>query len=133
MPPSVSPAPIRSFVIPARNEEGAVEEALSALLRTLRAAATPYEIILVDDGSTDTTALLVQALAVRHPEIRLVQNTGRHGSGTPSRACNHLLSPHFNLTVEMPLKAIVRGYSCAVVPIRWTNRRTGISKLKRDG
>ena len=41
-----------------------------------------------------------------------------------------LLSPHFNLTVEMPLKAIVRGFSFAVVPISWTNRKTGISKLK---
>jgi len=41
-----------------------------------------------------------------------------------------LISPHFNLTVEMPLKAIVRGYSYAVIPICWTNRKTGISKLK---
>ncbi|HTQ57197.1 MAG TPA: glycosyltransferase family 2 protein [Bryobacteraceae bacterium] len=41
-----------------------------------------------------------------------------------------LISPHFNLTVEMPLKAIVRGYSYAVVPISWTNRKSGISKLK---
>ena len=41
-----------------------------------------------------------------------------------------LISPHFNLTVEMPLKAIVRGYSYAVIPISWENRRTGISKLK---
>jgi len=32
--------------------------------------------------------------------------------------------------VEMPLKAITRGYSFAVVPISWTNRQTGISKLK---
>lgn len=41
-----------------------------------------------------------------------------------------LISPHFNLTVEMPLKAIVRGFSFAVIPITWTNRQTGISKLK---
>lgn len=41
-----------------------------------------------------------------------------------------LISPHFNLTVEMPLKAIIRGYSYAVIPISWENRRTGISKLK---
>jgi len=41
-----------------------------------------------------------------------------------------LISPHFNLTVEMPLKAIIRGYSYAVVPIYWTNRKTGISKLR---
>jgi len=41
-----------------------------------------------------------------------------------------LISKHFNLTVELPLKAIVRGYSYAVVPISWTNRKTGTSKLK---
>jgi dolichol-phosphate mannosyltransferase len=40
------------------------------------------------------------------------------------------LSPHFNLTVELPLKAIIRGYSFAVIPITWRNRRHGIAKLK---
>ncbi len=40
-----------------------------------------------------------------------------------------LLSKHFNLTVEMPLKAIVRGHSYAVVPTSWTNRTTGQAKL----
>ena len=40
-----------------------------------------------------------------------------------------LLSHHFNLTVELPLKAIVRGYSYAVVPNDWINRKTGVSKL----
>jgi dolichol-phosphate mannosyltransferase len=41
-----------------------------------------------------------------------------------------LLSNHFNLTVELPLKAVIRGHSYAVVPISWTNRATGVSKLK---
>lgn len=41
-----------------------------------------------------------------------------------------LLSNHFNLTVELPLKAIVRGYSYDVVPISWTNRKAGESKLR---
>jgi dolichol-phosphate mannosyltransferase len=40
-----------------------------------------------------------------------------------------LLSNHFNLTVEIPLKAIVRGHSYAVVPISWRNRLSGESKL----
>lgn len=40
------------------------------------------------------------------------------------------LSHHFNLTVELPLKAVVRGYSYAVVPNHWTNRKEGESKLK---
>jgi dolichol-phosphate mannosyltransferase len=41
-----------------------------------------------------------------------------------------LLSHHFNLTVEIPLKAIVRGHSYAITPISWTNRTTGTSKLR---
>jgi dolichol-phosphate mannosyltransferase len=44
--------------------------------------------------------------------------------------CRPLISPHFNLTVEIPLKSIVRGYSWAVIPITWRNRRTGEAKLK---
>jgi dolichol-phosphate mannosyltransferase len=40
-----------------------------------------------------------------------------------------LISPHFNLTVEMPLKAITRGFSYAIVPTSWTNRAAGESKL----
>ena len=40
------------------------------------------------------------------------------------------LSPHFNLTVELPLKTVVRGYSWTVIPITWRNRRTGLAKLK---
>ena len=41
-----------------------------------------------------------------------------------------LIAPHFNLTVELPLKAIVRGYAWTVIPITWRNRRTGEAKLK---
>jgi dolichol-phosphate mannosyltransferase len=41
-----------------------------------------------------------------------------------------ILSPHFNITVELPLKAIVRGYTFAVIPITWRNRRHGVAKLK---
>lgn len=44
--------------------------------------------------------------------------------------CRPFLSPHFNLTVELPLKTIVRGYSWTVTPITWRNRRSGESKLK---
>lgn len=44
--------------------------------------------------------------------------------------CRPLISPHFNLTVEIPLKAIVRGYTWTVMPITWKNRRTGEAKLK---
>ena len=44
--------------------------------------------------------------------------------------CKPLISHHFNLTVELPLKAIVRGYTWKVIPISWKNRVKGIAKLK---
>lgn len=65
----------------------------------------------------------------------------RHGYNDTTNACKAyrreviesvqpLLSAHFNLTVELPLKAIVRGHTYAIVPIHWTNRATGHSKLR---
>jgi dolichol-phosphate mannosyltransferase len=44
--------------------------------------------------------------------------------------CKPLIAPHFNLTVEIPLKAIVRGYSWKSIPISWKNRTKGVAKLK---
>lgn len=44
--------------------------------------------------------------------------------------CRPIISSHFNLTIELPLKAVTRGYSWTVIPIIWRNRRTGIAKLK---
>jgi dolichol-phosphate mannosyltransferase len=44
--------------------------------------------------------------------------------------CRPLEAADFNLTIELPLKAIVRGYSWTVIPVSWRNRRTGIAKLK---
>lgn len=41
-----------------------------------------------------------------------------------------ILSPHFNLTIELPLKAIIRGFTYTVIPNSWTNRKYGVSKLK---
>jgi dolichol-phosphate mannosyltransferase len=49
---------------------------------------------------------------------------------TVIEGCQPILSPHFNITVELPLKAIVRGYSWKVIPITWRNRRTGMAKLR---
>lgn len=44
--------------------------------------------------------------------------------------CRPFLSPHFNLTVELPLKCIIRGFTWTVLPITWRNRREGEAKLK---
>jgi dolichol-phosphate mannosyltransferase len=210
-----------SIVIPARNEEASIAETVRGVLATLQAAKIPHEVIVADDGSTDSTAARVLALAGTG-SVTLVSNRGRHGFGAAVCAglkqstgeavalmmadasddpedlvryyrkleegfecvfgsrfirggkavgypihklivnrlanlfikllfrvpCNDitnafkcyrrevldamepLVSPHFNLTVEMPLKAIIRGYSYAVIPVSWTNRQTGVSKLR---
>jgi dolichol-phosphate mannosyltransferase len=46
------------------------------------------------------------------------------------KGCRPFVSPHFNLTIEIPLKAFVRGYSYRVVPITWRNRTVGESALR---
>lgn len=65
-------------------------------------------------------------------QIRLndVTNSFKAYRRTTIDGCRPILSPHFNLTVELPLKAIVRGYSWTTMPITWRNRKTGESKLK---
>ena len=44
--------------------------------------------------------------------------------------CRPLIAPHFNLTVELPLKAIVRGFDWVMIPVSWRNRTSGAAKLK---
>jgi len=41
-----------------------------------------------------------------------------------------LIAPHFNLTIELSLKSIVRGYNFVIIPNSWRNRKMGVSKLK---
>ena len=211
-----------SVVIPARDEQDAIERTISGLSRTLRRENIEFEVIVVDDGSVDATESRVRRMAETDPCVKVVSNPGPHGFGTAVRfglqhfsgdavavmmadgsddpddlviyyerlksgdecvfgsrfmrggrvrgypwhklvinrlanwfirmtfGCRYndvtnafkayrrdvidgmspLMSRHFNLTVEMPLKAIVRGYSYSVVPITWTNRTTGLSKLR---
>lgn len=211
-----------SIVIPARNEAGNIGPTLDEIRERLTREGIPYEIVVVNDGSSDTTAEEVQARCAVDPEVRLVHNTGRHGFGyavrcgldmckgdsvvimmadgsdnpddlvryyyilrdraecafgsrfisesrvenypkvklvinrlanffirllfgvryndvtnafkgyraTVIEGCRPLISPHFNLTVELPLKAIVRGYSYEVIPIGWRQRRRGASSFQ---
>jgi dolichol-phosphate mannosyltransferase len=210
-----------SALIPAHNEEGAIEETIDGLVKALEEANIDYEILVVDDSSTDRTRTIVQHLGAEnarvryhqshyprgfgftvragleefegdavaivmadasddpgdlvryyrlleegydcafgsrfmrgaavhdYPRLKLVINRlangfirvlFRHGYNDTTNAfkayrrevietVQPLLSNHFNLTVELPLKAIVRGHSYGIVPITWRNRRVGDSKL----
>lgn len=222
IPKERPPLQLLSVVIPARDEESRIAATVEHLDLELRLANISHEIVVVDDGSTDSTWKILLGLKERMPSVVPIQNTGQHGFGRAitfgldhlrgdavvimmadesddcrdvvrywqllsegwdavfgSRfmkgggvvdyptgklymnrlanlflrvlfnvplndftnafkayrraaldGCRPILSPHFNLTIELPLKIIVRGYSWTVMPITWRNRRAGESKLK---
>jgi dolichol-phosphate mannosyltransferase len=212
-----------SIVIPARNEEGNIRTAIVGLRDHLvQAGILRFEILVVNDGSKDRTAEIVEEEGSRDERIKVVTNTGRNGFGravtfglshfsgdavviymadasdSPQdveryyailrdeadcafgsrfmkeskvydypgfklvinrianfvirlmfntryndttnafkgyrasviEGCRPFVSPHFNLTIEIPLKAMVRGYSYKIIPITWRNRDIGESSLK---
>lgn len=212
-----------SIVIPAHNEEGCIESTVRALSEKLTTEGIAYEILVVNDNSSDSTEAILQRLSTELVGVRYLNNLPPHGFGFAVRAglnnftgdavavymadasdrpedlvafyrtlvsekldcvfgtrfhkdakvvdypgfklvinrmanlfiqmlfglkyndvtnafklyrknvidgLHPILSNHFNLTVELPLKAIVRGYSYGVVPNWWINRKTGESKLK---
>src|SRR6266568_7361874 len=221
-PVGTAPLQLLSVVIPARDEEDCIASTVEHLHVELRLHNVPYEIIVVDDGSTDETWTILESLKTSIPTLRPVQNPAPHGFGravacgfdhmagdavvmmmadesddcrdvvrywkklnegydcvfgsrfikgagvidypwlklrlnrlanlfirilfrislndttnafkayrkTVLDGCRPFLAPHFNLTVELPLKAIVRGYSWTVIPITWRNRRFGTPKLR---
>ena len=210
-----------SVVIPAHDEADSITGTVEGVASTLDAEGLDFEVLVVDDASSDGTGAMVARLADSDPRVRYVPshhprgfgftvrsgfdvfegdavaivmadgsddptdlvryfgllregydcafgsrfvqgsrvrdyprfklalnriaNTGirllfRHGYDDTTNAfkayrreviesVQPLLSNHFNLTVEVPLKAMVRGHSYAVTPISWTNRAAGRSKL----
>ena len=83
----ISPAgPRYSIVIPAFNESARIPATLESVLDCIRTQGWDAEVIVVNDGSTDTTAAVVKAFAQRAPEIRLIENPGNRGKGYSVRA-----------------------------------------------
>src|SRR5512145_2912683 len=70
-----------SVVIPARDEAGNIGAALDALRERLTREGISYDIVVVDDGSTDGTGAEVRARSAIDPGVRLVLNEGAHGFG----------------------------------------------------
>jgi glycosyltransferase involved in cell wall biosynthesis len=75
------PHPRLSIVIPAYNESARIEAALSSVLGCVDSHSWDAEILVVDDGSTDTTTAIIQQWMARNPRLHLIQNPGNRGKG----------------------------------------------------
>ena len=73
--------PRLSIVIPAYNESARIEATLARVLECVETRHWDAEILVVDDGSTDNTAAIIQQWMARHPQLHLVKNPGNRGKG----------------------------------------------------
>ena len=74
-----------SVIIPCHNEEGSLEKVVNGLVEKLGREKIDYEIIIVDDHSTDRTASLADELAERVKKIRVVHRTTQPSFGRAIR------------------------------------------------
>src|ERR1700739_1782797 len=73
--------PFISIVIPAYNEGARIGKALGEVVRVVRERSWRAEVLVVNDGSTDGTAAIVQDFTQLHPEVRLLNNPQNRGKG----------------------------------------------------
>jgi len=78
--------PKYSIIIPAYNESARIPATLEAVVACIREKGWPAEVVVVNDGSTDSTAQLVKDFATRAPEVRLLENPGNRGKGHSVRS-----------------------------------------------
>jgi glycosyltransferase involved in cell wall biosynthesis len=74
-----------SLVLPAYNEEAGIKQAIAEAAEALPQVVSRHEIVVVDDGSGDSTAQRVRAAARRYPAVRLVQHGQNRGYGAALR------------------------------------------------
>jgi len=74
-----------SLILPAYNEEAGIAQAVAEADDSLRALGVSYEIIVVDDGSSDRTSSIVEPMITDRPRVRLVRHDGNRGYGAALR------------------------------------------------
>lgn len=70
-----------SIVVPAFNEEQRLAKSLQSIRAYLKSRSLRAEVLVVDDGSTDATAKVVEVSRAGFPELRLISNGRNHGKG----------------------------------------------------
>jgi len=70
-----------SAFFPALNDEGTIARMVSEALAVLSTLTDDYEVLVVNDGSTDGTAAVLEALARAQPRLRIIHHQGNRGYG----------------------------------------------------
>ena len=73
--------PSLSVIVPAHNEAGSIRATLEVIAETLDGADVEYEIVVVDDASSDGTADVVRAVAAENPRVRYHLSHNPRGFG----------------------------------------------------
>ena len=73
--------PRLSIVVPAYNEAARIGATLERILKCIEERGWDAEVLVVDDGSEDDTASIVEAWMDRHPRLHLIKNPGNRGKG----------------------------------------------------
>ena len=79
--PEVAVEVFLSVVIPVYNEAARIPSALAQVLQYLESLGESYEVVIVDDGSTDETAELVEKVCRQNRSVRLLRHPTNHGKG----------------------------------------------------
>src|SRR4051812_15411408 len=86
---SAVPRPVLSVVVPLLNEEEVVEHTYARLKRQLDSLGEPYEIVFVDDGSTDRSRVILAAKVRADPTVRVVALSRNFGHEMATTAGLH--------------------------------------------
>ena len=86
IPPTTQPISGISAVFPAFNDGGTISSMVLTALMALRKLTDNFEIIVTDDGSSDYTGMLLDEMAVRYPELRVIHHRGNLGYGAALRS-----------------------------------------------
>jgi glycosyltransferase involved in cell wall biosynthesis len=89
-----------SVIIPALNEERTLEEAVTAVLGAVRQHFDEYEIIIVDDGSTDTTGTIAERMSENQDHMTVVHHDRPRGLGGSYKKGLSLAKMHYVTTVN---------------------------------
>ena len=121
-----------SIIIPAYNESARIGRALTDVLHSIEKHGWDAEVLVVNDGSTDDTASIVESFAQTHPNLHLVQNGGNRGKGFSVRqgmlhaAGSIVMFTDADLSAPMDetgrLLAAIRDGADVAIGSRWLDR-----------